>query len=48
MSNVKFSYSTDGKTVPKWIKESVIKKCKRFANLSVCKAFFVTEVADGK
>ena len=34
--------------VPKWIKESVIKKCKRFANLSVCKAFFVTEVADGK
>lgn len=34
--------------VPKWIKESVIMKCKRFANLSVCKAFFVTEVADGK
>ena len=34
--------------VPKWIKESVIKKFKRFANLSVCKAFFVTEVADGK
>ena len=34
--------------VPKRIKESVIKKCKRFANMSVCKAFFVTEVADGK
>lgn len=38
----------DVPSVPKWIKESVIKKCKRFANLSVCKAFFVTEVADGK
>ena len=31
---------------PKWIKVAVIEKCKRFASLSVCKAFLVSEVAD--
>ena len=31
---------------PKWIKVAVIEKCKRFAGLSVCKAFLVSEVAD--
>ena len=30
---------------PKWIREKVINKCKRFADLSVCEAFFNGEIS---
>ena len=30
---------------PKWIREKVIKQCKRFADLSVCEAFFNGEIS---
>ena len=35
-----FGVYNDVPPAPKWIRDKVIKQCKRFANLSVCEAFF--------
>lgn len=38
-----FGIYNDISPAPKWIREIVIEKCKRFVSLSVCKAFLVSE-----